>query len=363
ASDVTVLGAGIAGLAIAIACAQRGRSVTVIEQAAALTDIGAGMQIAPNGGRVLAALGVTPRAIASSAVHVIDGVSGKSVIRMPLGPGFRLIHRADLISALADRAADMGVTLRLDTRVTDIADGGRALHLSEDTAMPTARLIGADGARGRARAFVAPDHRGAFTGQVAWRAIVPVDQWPAEAQIHTGSGRHLVCYPLRDGRALNIVAVEERTAWTDAGWSHTDDPAHLRAAFAGFATPIRMLLDRVETVHLWGLMDHGATPRWTRGACTLIGDAAHPTLPFWRRARTSRWRTHGHWQPCWTIRQGGRRRAVPALRAHWPRPGQTPGIIICQGRNAFSATGCCVRSTSSGRPRCWAATTGFTITM
>ena len=280
ASDVTVLGAGIAGLAMAVACAQRGRSVTVIEQAAALTDIGAGLQIAPNGGRVLAALGVTPRAIASRAVHVIDGVSGKSVIRMPLGPGFRLIHRADLISALADRAADVGVTLRLDTRVTDIADGGRALHLSEDTAMPTARLIGADGARGRARAFVAPDHRGAFTGQVAWRAIVPVDQWPAEAQIHTGNGRHLVCYPLRDGRALNIVAVEERTAWTDAGWSHTDDPAHLRAAFAGFATPIRMLLDRVETVHLWGLMDHGATPRWTRGACTLIGDAAHPTLPF-----------------------------------------------------------------------------------
>ncbi|WP_055681463.1 FAD-dependent oxidoreductase [Jannaschia rubra] len=278
APDVTVLGAGIAGLACAIACAQRGLSVEVVEQAPALTEVGAGLQIAPNGGRVLDALGVSVPGVDSQAVHLIDGPSGARLIRMPLGAGFRLIHRADLIGALAARAGDLDIPVRLDTPVTAVEDA--AMRLEGGRRIAFRRLVGADGVRGASRAFVAPDHPARFTGQVAWRAIVPVDDWPAEAQVHVGPGRHLVCYPLRDGRALNIVAVEERTAWVAEGWSQDDDPANLRRAFAGFARPIRDVLDRVERVNLWGLMDHGATPRWTRGACTAIGDAAHPTLPF-----------------------------------------------------------------------------------
>ncbi|SFI51711.1 FAD-dependent oxidoreductase [Jannaschia pohangensis] len=278
--DVTVLGAGIAGLACAIACAQRGRSVEVIEQAPRLTEVGAGLQIAPNGWRVLQALGVMPRSRESRAVHLIDGPTGRSVIRMPLGPSFHLMHRADLIEALAARATELGVVLHLGKRVTAIRDEGRSVIFAGGGECAARRLIGADGARGASRGFVAPDHRGTFTGQVAWRAIVPVQDWPDEAQVHMGPGRHLVCYPLRDGRSLNIVAVEERAAWVDAGWSHQDDPDHLRAAFAGFAPSVRDLLARVTAVNLWGLMDHGATPDWHRGICTLIGDAAHPTLPF-----------------------------------------------------------------------------------
>ena len=276
--DVTILGAGIAGLACAVACAMRGRSVEVVEQAPALTEVGAGLQVAPNGGRVLDALGVDVPGVASGAVHLIDGPSGRSVIAMPVGAGFRMVHRADLIAALAARAAALGVALRLGTEVRAVTEAG--LETAEGV-LPVRQLVGADGARGAARAFVAPDHRAAFTGQVAWRATVPIEPgWPAEAQVHMGPGRHLVAYPLRDGRLLNLVGVEERAAWTEPGWSATDDPANLRAAFAGFAAPVRDLLGRVGTAHLWGLMDHGVTGRWTRGRCTLIGDAAHPTLPF-----------------------------------------------------------------------------------
>ena len=256
----------------------RGRSVALVEQASHLTDIGAGLQVAPNGGRVLAALGVVPRGIDSGAVHLIDGPSGRSVLRMPLGPGFRMVHRADLVAALEARARQVGVTIRLGARVARVGDD--ALHFSEGDPAPFTRLVGADGARGAARAFVAPDHASRFTGQVAWRALVPVEGWPAEAQVWMGPGRHLVCYPLRDGRMLNIVAVEERAAWVAEGWSRTDDPGNLRRAFAGFANPVGDLLARVEVPHLWGLMDHGMTPRWSRGPVTLIGDAAHPTLPF-----------------------------------------------------------------------------------
>lgn len=252
----------------------------MVEQAPALTEVGAGLQIAPNGGRVLDALGVTPRSLTSEAVHLIDGTCGRSVIRMPVAPGFRMVHRADLIAALAARVAALDIPVHLDRRVASVGAGGRSLILVRGADHPVRRLIGADGAHGASRAFVAPDHIPQFTGQVAWRALVPVADAPQEAQIHMGPGRHLVCYPLRDGRLMNIVAVEERSTWTAAGWSHGDDPDNLRHAFRGFARPVRDLLARVERAKLWGLMDHGVTGQWTRGACTLIGDAAHPTLPF-----------------------------------------------------------------------------------
>lgn len=277
-SDVTVLGGGIAGLAAALACARVGRSVEVFEQAPALTEVGAGLQIAPNGLRVLNALGVEVPGIENRAVRVIDGPTGRPLITMPLGQGFRFVHRADLIAALAAGLGDIPV--KLGARADAVEADGRTLRLSGRPDHVARRLIGADGARGRSRAFVCPDHAARFTGQVAWRATVPVENWPAEAQIHVGAGRHLVLYPLRDGSLLNVVAVEERVAWAPGGWSAVDDPANLRTAFSEFAPAIRELLERVEIVNLWGLMDHGVTPRWSRGGCTLIGDAAHPTLPF-----------------------------------------------------------------------------------
>jgi salicylate hydroxylase len=272
-----VLGAGIGGLAAARALRMRGHIVQVVEQAHALTEVGAGLQIAPNGLRVLRALGVDPPGPESRAVHLIDGPSGRSLIRMPLGPGFRLVHRADLIAALG--AGLDGIPLRLGARVAEVLP--RVLRLEDGTEIAAGRIVGADGARGAARGFVAPGHRPRWTGQVAWRAVVPIAEgWPVEAQVHVGPGRHLVLYPLRDGRSLNVVAIEERDDWVAEGWSQQDDPANLRAAFDMYASPIRTLLDRVERVNLWGLMDHGAVPRWTRDGVTLIGDAAHPTLPF-----------------------------------------------------------------------------------
>ena len=250
----------------------------MLEQAPALSEVGAGLQVAPNGARVLDALGVRLRHLESRAVHLIDGPTGRGLARMPLGPGFRLAHRADLVEALAGAARAAGARIVTGRRVLDVAEGRL---LTDEGPVPAARVVGADGARGACRAFVVPEHAPRFTGQVAWRALLPLTRpWPAEAQVHVGRGRHLVLYPLRDGRLLNVVAVEERAGWAAEGWSQRDDPAALRAAFAGYAAPVRDLLARVERVFLWGLMDHGASARWTRGGVTLIGDAAHPTLPF-----------------------------------------------------------------------------------
>lgn len=95
-----------------------------------------------------------------------------------------------------------------------------------------------------------------------------------------GPGRHLVSYPLRGGRARNLVAVEERGSWAAEGWHHRDDPARLRAAFARFGGPVPGWLAALEEVHLWGLFRHEVVQRWHGGVCVLVGDAAHPTLPF-----------------------------------------------------------------------------------
>jgi salicylate hydroxylase len=119
-----------------------------------------------------------------------------------------------------------------------------------------------------------------FTGQVAWRALVPGRGEPAEAQVFMGPGRHLVAYPLRGGALVNLVAVEERTAWAEEGWNHRGEPGEMRRAFAGFGGPVSGWLAQVEECALWGLFRHPVASRWHGPGAVLLGDAAHPTLPF-----------------------------------------------------------------------------------
>ena len=124
-----------------------------------------------------------------------------------------------------------------------------------------------------------------FTGHVAWRGLVPAERLPAEAaapvtRVTMGPGRHLVSYPLRGGTLVNLVAVEERAAWTAEGWTTPADPDDLRRAFAGWGGTAGALLAGVEACFLWGLFDHAPLPAWTAGRLTLLGDACHPMLPF-----------------------------------------------------------------------------------
>ncbi|RVT85177.1 FAD-dependent oxidoreductase [Rhodobacteraceae bacterium CCMM004] len=286
--EVTVLGGGIAGLATAAALAARGRAVTVLERAAEIAEVGAGLQISPNGVAVLDALGIGAAAREaaphSQAVVLCDGPSGRRVLRMPLGGRpFLLMHRADLIALLARAARSAGARIVTGCAVTQTTatSGGWRLDLADGRTREAGLLIGADGVGSRLRPALNGTEAAHFTGQVAWRAIVPVDgPAAAEATVEMGPGRHLVHYPLRDRRAVNLVGVEERDAWTAEGWHHRDDPAAFRTAFAGFAAPVRALLDRVEEVHLWGLHRHPVAAAWHGPRAALVGDAAHPTLPF-----------------------------------------------------------------------------------
>jgi salicylate hydroxylase len=291
--SVAVLGGGVAGLSVAAALAQRGASVVVLEQAPAITEVGAGLQISPNGAVVLRALGLTDgvagAAMRAQAVQLRDAASGRAVMRLNLRPngaesdaGFHLFHRADLVALLERAAADVGVQFRLGARAVTVS-GGRhpTVTLADGTSLRADLVLGADGLHSVTRVALNGHAAPFFTGQVAWRALIPgTPNAPPEAQVFMGPGRHLVSYPLRDSTLRNIVAVETRSTWAAEGWMHRDTPASLQAAFSAFGGPVPAWLDAVQDPFLWGLFRHPVASNWGRNGIALLGDAAHPTLPF-----------------------------------------------------------------------------------
>lgn len=317
--DVTVLGAGIAGLAVARALALRGARVTVLEQAEAIREVGAGLQISPNGGRVIAALGLgeafCAASLPSEAAQLLDGVTGAQVARLPIGEGtpphdpaaYRLIHRAALIDVLASGARAMGVQILLLQRVAsvDLRGPRPVLTMATGAQVETDLVIGADGLHSKLRLALnntAENNTGAnnagenntgggaasqppfFTNQICWRATIPAEpNAPAFAQVFMGAGKHLVSYPLVGG-LRNIVAVEERARWVEENYALKDDAQTLRAAFEEFCPQVQGWLAQVEAPWLWGLFRHPVADVWgqalPQGAAAILGDAAHPTLPF-----------------------------------------------------------------------------------
>ena len=283
-SSVAVIGAGIGGLAAAVAMAKAGADVTVFEQAEALREVGAGLQVTPNGARVIRALcgsgALRDCSLQAEAVEPMDALTGRSIARFPLpqsDAGYHLLARPDLLDLLATAARSVGVELRTGAGAFAGQDG-TVQSGGKDERFDW--IIGADGLHSRVRRVVDPEAAdGAFTGQVAWRAVVKDAGHPVAPRIWMAPGRHVVTYPLPDGR-LNVVAVEERAAWASEGWSHPDDPDRLRAAFAGLAPDLGEIFGRVEHTHIWGLFRHPVADHWGRGAIAILGDAAHPTLPF-----------------------------------------------------------------------------------
>lgn len=292
--DVTIIGAGIGGLASALALAQRGARVRVLEQAGALREVGAGLQISPNGVAVLDALGLGEglrgTGMAMSDIRLLDYRAGAPVLRMNLakyssGRAYLALHRADLLELLEQGARNAGVQIETGRAVTGVSGNGAGIRLEVEGhgGQSAPLVIGADGLHSHLRTHLNPGATPFFTGQVAWRALVAGSAnqgGDPSVRLYMGPGKHLVTYPLRGGALTNIVAVEERAQWAEESWSAKGNPAVLQNVFRDFCPDVRDLLARVEKVHLWGLFRHKVAGNWTGPGCALVGDAAHPTLPF-----------------------------------------------------------------------------------
>ncbi|MCG7623449.1 FAD-dependent oxidoreductase [Epibacterium sp. Ofav1-8] len=288
---ITVIGAGIGGLAAAYLLQRQGAQVTVLEQAEEISEVGAGLQVTPNGVAVLKAMGLADDLAWCSqrarAVVLRHHREGREVLRLDLDQyahdlRYYFVHRADLINLLADAVRRSGVQLRLLQKVSTVVPGARPkVQLGNGAKCGADLVIGADGLHSRVRPVLNAAGAPKFTGQVAWRATVPNRfDLPAEAQVFMGPGRHLVAYPLKDGSLVNLVAAQERRQWAEESWSHGDDPENLRQAFAMFGGLAAEMLADVRDVKLWGLFRHPVAQVWGRDGVALLGDAAHPTLPF-----------------------------------------------------------------------------------
>jgi salicylate hydroxylase len=301
---VVIAGAGIGGLTAALAIARHGYRVVVLEQAERLEETGAGIQLSPNAARVLIGLGLSerlaPHVATPQELIVANARSGRVLARAPLGDAaaqrygapYWIIHRGDLQSALLEAAAaNPDIVLRLGTRVDDFAIHGNGITVAAHSARETIEergvaLVGADGTWSRLRGRLGHDAAPRFAGHTAWRALVPAEAVVCELSIPTvnlwfGSGGHVVYYPVKGGRLINVVAIM-RDDWREPGWSAPGARAEILARFHGPAWrgPPREIIGAADRWLKWALFDAAPLSHWGRGPVTLLGDAAHPVLPY-----------------------------------------------------------------------------------
>lgn len=298
-----IAGAGIGGLTLAILLSEAGHRVSLIERETRLAETGAGIQLAPNATRLLARIGLlealAPFALAPEYLALRRAANAEILARNRLGATaqarfgapFLVVHRADLQRVLLERLeACPNVRLHLGVRLQDFTQDGAGIRAictretGEEESFAADLLIGADGLWSRARQLAGLPGPLIAAGKIAWRTLIERDAAPdfalaPELQLWLGPKAHLVHYPLRGGAVINLVAIIDG-AWREAGWSAPGDGAEIAARFAHWDTRARKLIAAASGWQRWALFDRAPEPRWSRERLTLLGDAAHPMLPF-----------------------------------------------------------------------------------
>jgi 2-polyprenyl-6-methoxyphenol hydroxylase-like FAD-dependent oxidoreductase len=297
--SIIVAGGGIGGTSAALGLARRGARVTVLEQADEFGEIGAGIQIGPNGFHAMDYLGVgktcRERAVYIDALIMMDGLTGEQIFRAPVDEPFRkfmgnpyaVIHRVDLHSAFLDGCRENeNVTLVNKERVVSYENtpNGVRVKTAAGSVYEADALIGADGINSAIRKQMTGGDPLRLSGHVAYRAVLPIEQMPEDlrwnaATIWVGPKTHFVHYPLQGWKTFNLVA----TFVTDLKNVGSNEPGRREEVlekFGHIVPRIRRILEIPENWRRWVLGDRDPIPTWIDGNVALLGDAAHPTYQY-----------------------------------------------------------------------------------
>jgi len=305
---IGIVGAGIAGLASAFTLLKAGHKVSLFEKNSELAELGAGIQLSPNATRLLEQWGLLSKiqtfAVMPDGVRFLHWKNAKAIADFPLNhlsvnhsnaasTPYLHIHRGDLYQCLLDSIIHSpNLTLHLDENLLSVFNEKDSCTISTHTKKNETNtynfdyLIGADGVHSLCREYVQKNSSASFTGNVAWRGLIPsenlVKQFPKKAHLVMAPDSHLVFYYVKRGHYLNYVAVKERSDFKNESWTEKGSIENLLQDFSAWHSDYLDILKQSDpdNIYRWALYDREPLNTWHNGRCIILGDAAHPILPY-----------------------------------------------------------------------------------
>ncbi len=295
---IAIIGGGLGGLSAGLALHGKGFDVEIYEQAPELGEVGAGVQLTPNGSRSLIALGLEEEILrigtetTGKTIYLWDTAETRDFMRLgeenKYGAPYLTFHRADLLGLLKDAMnARKPGAIHLNKCFASQKQLGDQVEVTfvDGTTVTADVVIGADGIHSSVRRSLFGPDQAEFTGCMAWRGLVPAEALENEIDMKGGSmwlgpNAHIVTYPVRKGKLLNFIAMVDRDDWKLDGWNQQGTTEEAMEDFVGWSEKVHLMVQNISTPFKWALIVRKPLESWSKGRVTLLGDACHSTLPF-----------------------------------------------------------------------------------